>query len=199
MIVVLDLREPAGARRPMALSALRAGGQEDESTMKKVYRNWKPVDGLPAGLISWFAPGGRTVAMVTYWLAMVGGTHPRVRASWPGRRGDCSLFWPGGDFVLNIPDKKNLQRVSKFVGQGMTCLDIERDLGITPVGGALVQAPRLSTCPVQIECRNGSIDQNLFEPQVLGDPVLMHHAGTLLPVRAGLDVSELLPFSLLSS
>lgn len=164
--------------------------------MQQVYRNWKPVEGLPAGLISWFAPGGRTVAVVTCWLAMVGGTEPRLRASWPGRRDACALFWPGGDFVLNIPDKKSLQMVSRFVRQGMICLDVERDLRITPLAGMLVQAPRLSTCPVQVECRNGSIDQSLFEPQILGAAVLMHRAGTVLPVEAGLDVGELDPFSL---
>ena len=173
-----------------------AGGRESKSTMKKVYRNRKAVEGLPAGLISWFTPEGRAVAMVTYWLAMVGGAEPRVRASWPVRRDTCSSFWTGGDFVLNIPEGESLPMISRFTGQGIFCLDIERDLGVTPTDGDLVQAPRIPTCPVQIECKSGSIDQDFFEPQVFGSAVLMHRGGTSLPVDTGLDICELAPFYL---
>ncbi len=164
--------------------------------MGESYRNWKPVEGLPAGLISWYAPGGRPVALVTYWLAMIGGDAPRVRASWPGRRDSRSLFWPGGDFVLNIPGEKSLPMIRKLVSQGRVCLDVENDLGIISTDGSIVRAPLLTTCPAQIECRNGRIDEEPVEPEVFGDVVLIHRGGTSLPVCSGLDLCKIDPFRL---
>jgi flavin reductase (DIM6/NTAB) family NADH-FMN oxidoreductase RutF len=162
--------------------------------MGKSYRNWKPVEGLPAGLISWYAPGGRAVALVTYWLAMIGGERPSVRASWPGRRDSRSLFWPGGDFVLNIPGEKSLPMIRKLAAQGRVCLDVENDLGMIPAEGEVVRAPRLTIYPAQIECCSGRIDEEPVEPEVYGDVVLIHRGGISQPASSGLDLCMFNPF-----
>lgn len=157
-------------------------------------RNRQPVEGLPVGLVSWYAPGERAVALVTYWVAMIGGEVPRLRASWPGRRDPRSLFWTGGDFVLNIPSEKSLPAIRQLARLGRVCLDVEDDLGVFPAEGELVHAPRMSNCPVQIECCRGCVDQGPVEPEVFGHVLLMHRGEICLPVGAGLDVAELDPF-----
>lgn len=167
--------------------------------MGEPFRNvQQPVEALPAGLISWYAPGNRPVALVTYWMAMVGGTVPRVRASWPGRRDARSLFWPGGDFVLNIPDEKCLPLIRKLVSLGRLCLDLENDLGQVATQGEMVRAPRLVQCTSQLECCSGKVDSNAFEPEVTGEVVLLHLGPTDLSVHAELDLSDVNPFRLTS-
>jgi flavin reductase (DIM6/NTAB) family NADH-FMN oxidoreductase RutF len=177
----------------LSQSVLQGQAPENE-IMEKSYRNWQPVQALPAGLITWYAPGGRPVALVTYWMAMIGGESPRVRASWPGRRDPRSLFWPGGDFILNIPDEKSLPLIRKMVSQGCLCLDVENDLGEVATSGSTVCAPRLARCPCQLECCGGRVENITAEPEVSGHIVLLHLGATEMQVQSGLDLQEINPF-----
>lgn len=159
-------------------------------------QNVQPVEALPVGLVSWYAPGKRPVALVTYWMAMIGGPLPRIRLSWPGRRDACSLFWPGGDFILNLPDPQTLPLLRKLASQGRLCFDIENDLGQLATKGTMVCAPRLSQYPSQLECRNGKVDNDPFLPEVSGEVVLLHLGSTELQVHSALDLCEVNPFRL---
>lgn len=164
--------------------------------MPKRLRDRVPVGGTPAGLISWYAPGQKAIALVTTWMALVSGEPPRLRAAWPGRRDPRSLFWPGGDFVLNVPGDRDLQLILKLVGSGRVCFDVEQDLGIPVMSASAVSAPRLVQCPVQLECCRGRVDTEPVEPEVTGMVSHLHCGGEIVDLAGGADLVKLKPFSL---
>lgn len=133
-----------------------------------------PVAWLPAGLISWYAPGGLSVALVTSWVALIGGHRPRIRTAWHGRHDALSRFWAGGDFVLNVPHEKCLGKIREVMAEGKLCLNAETDLGLECVSGLAALAPRLLDCAVQIECVAGKLFDTGFEAELGGDVVRLH-------------------------
>lgn len=139
-----------------------------------------PVSWLPAGLISWFAPDGSPVALVTSWMALIGGNDPRIRTAWHGRQDALSRFWAGGDFVLNVPDETALVRIHERMRQGELCFHADKLFSSSIVTGLSATAPRLTGCLVQIECRNGVLLNDGFEPELSGVVMKVHRNGTAL-------------------
>jgi len=133
-----------------------------------------PLSWLPAGLISWYAPDGSPVALVTAWVALVGGDNPRIRTAWAGREDLLSCSWAGGDFVLNIPYEADLNRIQDVVRQGGLCLNSEGALGFRCAPGIVAAAPRLLDCAVQIECVNGRLVDSDFDVELCGDVIRVH-------------------------
>ena len=141
--------------------------------IKQPYGIKVPVAWLPAGLISWYAPDGSPVVMVTAWLALVGGDNPRIRTAWHGRHEPLSCFWPGGDFVLNVPYESDLGKIREVMCQGEFCLNAQA-LGYPCVSGIAAVAPRLIDCAVQIECVGGRLVDSDFDVELCGDVVRLH-------------------------
>ena len=133
-----------------------------------------PVAWLPAGLISWYAPDGSPVTLVTAWVALVGGDNPRLRTAWHGRHDPLSCFWSGGDFVLNVPYEKELDKIREVMSQGKLCLNAREALGYACTSGVAAVAPRLLDCAVQIECRSGRLIDSAFDTELCGDVVRVH-------------------------
>ena len=133
-----------------------------------------PVAWLPAGLISWYAPDGAPVTLVTAWVALVGGDNPRIRTAWHGRYEPLSRFWVGGDFVLNVPYETDLGRIREVMRRGSLCLNAEEALGYSCVSGIASAAPRLLDCAVQIECVSGRLVESGFDAELCGDVVRVH-------------------------
>ena len=125
---------------------------------------------------------------------MIAGEPPRLRAAWPGRRDPRSLFWPGGDFVLNVPGDHDLQLLLRLVGSGRVCFDVEQDLAMPIAPASVVSAPRLAQWPVQLECRGGRVDSQPAEPEVAGEVALLHCNGNVVDVGTQLDFAKLMPF-----
>ncbi|MCK4508507.1 MAG: hypothetical protein KAU27_08205 [Desulfuromonadales bacterium] len=133
-----------------------------------------PVAWLPAGLISWYAPDGSPVALVTAWVALVGGDNPRIRTAWHGHHDLLSRSWVGGDFVLNVPYEKDLGTIREVMCQGKLCLNVQETLGYTSTSGIAAVAPRLLDCAVQIECLGGRLVDSAFDTELCGDVVRVH-------------------------
>lgn len=133
-----------------------------------------PVAWLPAGLITWYAPGGAALALVTSWVALIGGKHPRMRTAWHGNHDPLSRFWSGGDFVYNVPQADCLEGIRDAMKLGRLCLYAETDLGFQCTSGIASVAPRLLDCLVQVECINGKLMESGTETELCGDVVRLH-------------------------
>ena len=155
-----------------------------------------PVAWLPAGLISWYAPDGLPVTLVTSWVALVGGDHPRIRTAWHGRQDSVSRFWGGGDFVLNVPNKNDLGKIQEVMYRGRLCLNSEVDLGYSCISGISAAAPRLLECDVQIECVAGQLVDGGYESELGGDVMRMHRDEVVINP---LDIPDLCAINPLSS
>lgn len=154
-----------------------------------------PVAWLPAGLISWYAPGGEPLVLVTSWFALVGGGKPRLRTAWPGRYDPESRFWAGGDFVLNIPDESGLEAIRKVMGQGKLCVNAETELGYSCLSGLVAMAPRLLESVVQLECVSGCLIDNGFDMELSGKVVRLHRENVALDPVTIPDLCAIRPLS----
>jgi flavin reductase (DIM6/NTAB) family NADH-FMN oxidoreductase RutF len=154
-----------------------------------------PIAWLPAGLISWYAPDGLPLALVTSWVALVGGDRPRVRTAWHGRHDPLSRFWTGGDFVLNVPHEIGLDKVREIMYQGKLCLHAEADLGYACASGVAAVAPRLLDCAVQIECAGGRLVDGGPEAELCGDVVRMHRDQVIIDPADIPDLCAICPLS----
>lgn len=154
-----------------------------------------PVAWLPAGLISWYAPGGHPVALVTSWVALLGGKHPRVRTSWHGKQDPHSRFWSGGDFVYNVPHESCLDKIRQVMKYGRLCLKAEDDLGYSCTSGIAAVAPRLVECRVQLECINGQLVDSAVDRELCGDIVRLHRDQTIVDPSKIPDLCAINPLS----
>ena len=139
-----------------------------------------PLAWLPAGLISWYAPGGSPVALVTSWLALIGGKGPRIRTAWHGRQDPLSRFWPGGDFVLNVPSLAGLQYVQRVMERGYICLTAKDEFPLNSASGIAAEAPRLLDCVIQIECVGGKLVDVGSDVELCGEVVRVHRDSTVI-------------------
>ena len=132
-----------------------------------------PVVKSSAGLISWYAPDGSSIVLVTAWVALFGGDNPRIRAAWHGRHDPLSPSWPGGDFVLNVPYESDQEKIREVMSQGQLYLNTQA-LDYVCVSGVAAVAPRLLDCAVQIECVGGRLVDSGFDAEICGDVVRVH-------------------------
>lgn len=128
-----------------------------------------PVAWLPAGLISWYAGSGLPQALVTSWVALVGGERPCLRTAWHGYSDPDSRLWGGGDFMVNIPYERDLVKIREVMRHGKLCLKGDEDLNYGYVPGLTAIAPRLLDCAVQIECVGGRLIDTGFDAELGGD------------------------------
>lgn len=151
---------------------------------------------LPAGLISWYAAGGEPVALVTSWLALVGGPRPRLRTAWHGRQALMAEAWEKGDFVLNVPYASRLDKIRHVMRQGKLCLQAEAGLGFATAAGSAVLAPRLLGCAMLIECSAGKLVDAGYATELCGDVVLVQRGEIVLDPCDPQAVCAILPLSL---
>jgi len=154
-----------------------------------------PVAWLPAGLISWYAPGGSPVVLVTSWLAMIGGKNPRVRTAWHGRHDPLSRFWPGGDFVLNVPSEDGLKKIQQAIKSGRVCLTADDGVCLRSASGLSAVAPLLLECVIQIECVGGVLIQSEVDVELCGDVVRIHRHQAVVDPSEIPDVCAINPLS----
>lgn len=154
-----------------------------------------PLAWLPAGLISWYTTGGLPLALVTSWVALVGGDRPRIITAWHGSHEPLSRFWAGGDFVLNVPCKSGLGVIREAMRQGKLCLRAAEDLDYLCVPGASAVAPRLVDCAVQIECVGGRLVDGGFDAELYGDVVRVHRDKVVIDPRGILDLCAIYPLT----
>jgi flavin reductase (DIM6/NTAB) family NADH-FMN oxidoreductase RutF len=149
-------------------------------------------------LISWYASKAIPVALVTSWVALVGGEQPRIRTAWHGRHNSLSRLWTGGDFVFNAPTESGLKTIRELMKQGNHCLDVGADLQQTCIIGTAAAAPRLTACPVQLECIGGTLFDSGYDIELKGDVILLHRGGQSIGVDEITDLCAIQPLSALT-
>lgn len=154
-----------------------------------------PVAWLPAGLVSWYGPEGKAVALVTSWIALVGGPHPRIRTAWHGRQCTLSKNWPCGDFVLNVPCADGLNTIRMAMSGGKLCFTEGGELTLASVAGLVAAAPRLLDCAVQIECTGGVLLEPGLDAELCGEVVRVHRGQTVIDPKEIPDLCAVQPLS----
>lgn len=154
-----------------------------------------PIAWLPAGLISWYGPEGKAVALVTSWIAIIGGPSPRIRTAWHGRQDQLNDLWTGGDFVLNVPSSQGLDTISRAMSKGKLCFSEGEELNLDSVAGLVAVAPRLFDCAVQIECVDGNLFESGVDVELCGDVVRVHRGEVVIDPEKIPDLCAVQPLS----
>jgi flavin reductase (DIM6/NTAB) family NADH-FMN oxidoreductase RutF len=153
------------------------------------------VPQMAAGLVSWYAADGRPHAIVTSWVTLIGGERPQLRLAWYGRHDPRSRFWPGGDFIFNVPDDAERPRLRSLLRGGHLCLDVDADLGYRCQTGAAAKAPCLTECSVQIECVGGRMCDEGFDVNLCGEVVRFRRGELAVAPEEVTELCDLWPFS----
>ena len=169
--------------------------REELAMLETDYEIMAPVPWLPAGLISWYAPNGLCMALVSSWVALLGGEAPRLRTAWHGRQDPLSRFWTGGDFVFNVPSERGLDALRDLMQRGRFCLYAEQDLHQVCVCATAVKAPLLTDCALQLECRGGLLVDSCYDTELTGEVVCLHRAQAVVDVAEFADLSAIQPLS----
>jgi flavin reductase (DIM6/NTAB) family NADH-FMN oxidoreductase RutF len=94
-----------------------------------------------------------------------------------------------GEFVINIPHR-GLERAWEVCGSVSLTRQPEADkfalAGLTPAPAAVVKAPLIAECPVNIECRVHSRLQLPTHDWIVGEPLACHTAVEILEGNARL-------------
>lgn len=139
---------------------------------------WLPVGIAPVGLVTWYAPGG-PVAVLASWLAVVNGRPPQLRAGCSGRVADRQDLVEGSAFAVNIPATPGGGVLDELIARAASApVAIDASTAFSPARS--VSAPLLAGCALQIECAHGRIIAGEWEPEIIGDIVLLHRGGRLL-------------------
>lgn len=154
-----------------------------------------PVAWLPAGLISWYCPEGKAVALVTSWIALIGGPSPQIRTAWHERKDRRSNAWAGGDFVLNVPYAEGLDAIRKTMANGKLCFTEGEELSLTSVAGLVADAPRLLDCAVQIECTGGALVESGVDVELCGNVARVHRDQVVIDPGEVSDLCAVQPLS----
>jgi flavin reductase (DIM6/NTAB) family NADH-FMN oxidoreductase RutF len=163
--------------------------------LESEYQIKPAVPWFPAGLISWYAPDDTPVALVTSWVALIGGDGPCIRMAWHGQYGTLSRLWKGGDFVFNLPSEPGLQIIRDLMAQGKLCLDARVDLQQACLRGVSAAAPRLTECTVQIECVGGALLDSGYDTDLRGEVVHLHKGPVSMAVAEIKDLCALQPLN----
>ena len=120
---------------------------------------------VPAALV--VSGIGETANMITIaWIGIVSSTPPTIGISLNHTRYSLELIRKTREFTVNLPSAKHFQAVDYC---GLTTGRKQnkfKDLGFTPVPGAIVQTPIIQECPYNIECK-------MVREIALGDYVLV--------------------------
>ena len=167
--------------------------QEKVSMVATEYEIKPVVSWFPAGLISWYASEGSPIALVTSWVALVGGENPCIKMAWYGRYSALSRPWTGGDFVFNVPSESGLKDLRNLMAQGKICLDVRTDLRQACARGMTAAAPRLTDCAVQLECVGGSLLDSGYDTELRGEVVYLHRGPVSMSATEIVDLCEIQP------
>jgi hypothetical protein len=139
---------------------------------------WLPVGSAPVGLITWYAPGG-PVAVLASWLAVINGHPPELRAGCSGRVADRRDLPEGSAFAINIPATPGGPILDELIARAASA-PVTIDAAAAFSLARSVHAPLLAGCALQLECAHGRILPGEWEPEIVGDIVLLHRGGLLL-------------------
>jgi len=134
---------------------------------------WLPIDSPQVGLLTWYAPAGAAMALVTSWLGIIDDAQPELRAGCRSRTPGPELFPSGADFAVNLLVGTNPPALGDLLQQPSPGCPVLIGAGPELLPGRRVHAPLLASCPLQIECRYGRFLPRNWEAELAGDILLL--------------------------
>lgn len=136
---------------------------------------------------------GETGLFTVAWIGVVSGTPPTIGMGVRCSRHTMRLIEASGEFTVNIP-RVGMEAVVDLCGiVSGDDVDKFQATGLTPVPGAVVSAPIVAECPVNLECRVVAIHEIGDYRLVLGEIVETQADDDVLTRGGNVDVGLLDP------
>ncbi|MBE9507512.1 MAG: flavin reductase family protein [Chloroflexi bacterium] len=152
---------------------------------------------VPVVLVS-CGTGQRANIITLAWVGTLCSEPPLVGIGVRPGRYSHGLIKEAGEFVINLPDVKQV----KWVDYCGTVSGRDEDkwaaCGFTPAPASQVQVPLIAECPVNIECR---VQQTLSlgsHDLFIGEVVAVQMDEAVLDERGRLDLAQARPFAFLN-
>lgn len=164
--------------------------------MKKACKPGTVLFPLPVVLITCVAGGYRPNIIPMAWVGIVCADPPLVSIAMKPSRHSYALIAASGEFVINVPGEHHLASLD-WCGtvSGRTC-DKFAAAGFTPCRSAVVKAPGIAECPVNIECTLMDILKPGREHILIGKVVHMQVEDALLDSTGRIDLAGIRPVTL---
>ena len=109
---------------------------------------------VPVVMVTCVDKSGRANIVTVTWTGTVCSEPPMIGISVRPGRFSHPMIKGTGEFVANIPSAEQLHALD-YVGtiSGRNCADKFESAGLTPLPAALVKAPLIKECPVNLECK----------------------------------------------
>ncbi len=125
----------------------------------------------PIGLITTQSVGGKPNIITLAWMGMIASDPPMVSISVRATRFSHKLLKENGDFVINIPDARDLEKIDFCGTVSGKNTDKFKEANYTFEQAGKVKAPIILECPVNIECRTREVvsylTHNAFLAEIL--------------------------------
>jgi flavin reductase (DIM6/NTAB) family NADH-FMN oxidoreductase RutF len=152
---------------------------------------------VPAVLVS-CGTGQRANIITLAWVGTLCSEPPLVGIGVRPGRYSHGLIKEAGEFVINLPDVKQV----KWVDYCGTVSGRDEDkwaaCGFTPAPASEVQVPLIAECPVNIECRVRQTLSLGSHDLFIGEVVAVQMDEVVLDERGRLDFAKARPFAFLN-
>jgi flavin reductase (DIM6/NTAB) family NADH-FMN oxidoreductase RutF len=130
---------------------------------------------VPVVMVTCVDKSGRANIVTVTWTGTVCSEPPMIGISVRPGRFSHPMIKDTGEFVANIPSADQLHALD-YVGtiSGRNCPDKFEAAGLTPLPAALVKAPLIKECPVNMECKVRQVLSLGTHDLFLGEVVAVH-------------------------
>ncbi len=136
----------------------------------------QPFFPTPSALLTFLAPDGRPRGIPVGWVGIVCSRPSRLSLSFQCRGGLECEFLPEGNFAVNLPTDVQLAQTDFLQRLADESFDILHEPTLSLTQGEVAGVPLIVECPVQVECRKGSV-QSRFDHYVVSGEVACVHLG----------------------
>jgi flavin reductase (DIM6/NTAB) family NADH-FMN oxidoreductase RutF len=167
--------------------------------MKKIIEPGTWLFPVPAIMVSCRQEGKKPNIITLAWCGVVASEPPMVSIGVRPGRYSHDMILKGGDFVVNLPSKKELWATDFCGNISGRKVDKFKAAGLTPAKASRVSSPIIKECPVNLECKVVGSLRFGTHTHILGEIVAIQCDSKVLDKNGKLDVDKLAPFAFFPS
>src|SRR5574341_1912303 len=163
--------------------------------MKKQVKAAPYLFPTPAVMVSCAGKESAPNIVTIAWIGVVCSEPPIVSISVRPGRHSCGQIKESGSFVVNIPGENQLVALDFCGVASGRNVDKFAELGLTAIPAAVVSAPMIKECPVNLECKVLDVRNVGTHDIFLAEIVAVHLDEEILDEKGEIDISRLNPIA----
>ncbi len=156
-----------------------------------------PFCPVPTALLSFRSASGQLLIVPAGWVGIVCSKPSTLSVGF--RQGAFARqdLLADGDFAINLPTDELLADARFLEALAVSGSDILEAAGLTLTEGTIGRVPLIAECPVQVECRKGTVQTRFSQCLVTAEVACVHMAGRSYGLERPVNLCRLDPFAAL--